>query len=207
MLNPDKLNWSKMGGLIPAVVQDAFDGRVLMQGYMNHQALQASLDTGQVTFWSRSREALWTKGATSGNHLELVSIHADCDGDCLLVLVRPQGPACHRGTDTCFDGNRAVTPELAFLARLEAIIAQRAEERPTGSYTTQLFESGLKRIAQKVGEEGVETALAGASGNDEELLNEAADLVYHLLVLLRRRGVFLSQLMEILSARDQVRWN
>lgn len=201
MLNADALDWEKMGGLIPAIVQDAFDGRLMMQAYMNREALQVTLQTGRLTFWSRSREALWAKGETSGNRLDLVSIHADCDGDCLLVLARPQGPACHRGTDTCFDGEEPVAPELSFLARLEAIIRQRDHERPAGSYTAELFESGLKRIAQKVGEEGVETALAGAGGDKDELLNEAADLVYHLLVLLRARGLKLSGVVTSLRAR------
>lgn len=201
MLDPDTLDWAKMDGLIPAVVQDAFDGRVLMQGYMNRQALQNTLDSEHVTFWSRSREALWTKGETSGNTLELVSVHADCDGDCLLVMARPQGPTCHRGTDTCFDSEKTVAPELAFLARLENIIAQRDEDRPEESYTTSLLESGVKRIAQKVGEEGVETALAAVDGSTDELLDESADLVYHLLVLLRARGLALDDLMAKLNAR------
>lgn len=201
MLNPDTLDWDKMDGLIPAVVQDAFDGRVLMQGYMNREALQKTLDSKHVTFWSRSREALWTKGETSGNTLELVSVHADCDSDCLLVMARPQGPTCHRGTNTCFDSEAPVAPELAFLARLEATIAQRDRDRPEGSYTTSLFESGVKRIAQKVGEEGVETALAAVDASNDELLDESADLVYHLLVLLRARGLAIGDLMAKLSAR------
>lgn len=201
MLNPDTLDWDKMDGLIPAVVQDAFDGRVLMLGYMNRNALQRSLDGERVTFWSRSREALWTKGETSGNTLELVSIHPDCDGDCLLVMARPEGPTCHRGTDTCFDSKEPVGPQLAFLTRLEAIIAQRDEERPEGSYTTRLFESGVKRMAQKVGEEGVETALAAVDGSNDELLDESADLLYHLLVLLRARGLAVSELVVHMKAR------
>lgn len=201
MLNADALDWNKMDGLIPALVQDAFDGRVLMQAWMNREALEATLQSLRVTFWSRSREALWTKGETSGNHLELVAVHPDCDGDCLLVLAHPHGPTCHRGTDSCFDGDTSVSPELAFVARLETVIRQRDRVRPSGSYTTELFESGLKRIAQKVGEEGVETALAGLDGSDDELLEEAADLVYHLLVLLRARGVGLSQLAKTLESR------
>ena len=200
-MNIDSLEWEKMGSLIPAVVQDAFDGRVLMQGFMNRQAIETTLETGKVTFWSRSREQLWTKGETSGNTLDLVDINADCDRDCLLVRARPEGPTCHLGTDTCFDGGGKVIPELAFLAELERVIAKRDDDRPAGSYTTRLLESGVKRIAQKVGEEGVETALAAAAGEDEELLNESADLIYHLLVLLRSRKLELGSLVEVLQAR------
>jgi phosphoribosyl-ATP pyrophosphohydrolase/phosphoribosyl-AMP cyclohydrolase len=200
-MNIDSLAWEKMGSLIPAIVQDTFDGRVLMQGFMNEQALETTLETGKVTFWSRSREQLWTKGETSGNTLDLVDIHVDCDGDCLLVRARPEGPTCHLGTDTCFDGEGRVIPELAFLAELERVIAERDEERPEGSYTTSLLESGIRRIAQKVGEEGVETALAATAGDDEELLNESADLVYHLLVLLRSRKQELGSLIEVLKNR------
>jgi len=203
-MNIDTLAWEKMGSLIPAIVQDAFDGRVLMQAYMNRQALETTLDTGRVTFWSRSRNCLWTKGETSGNSLDLVEINADCDGDCLLVRARPEGPTCHLGTTTCFDGEGDIAPELAFLAELERVIAQRDEERPDGSYTTSLLESGVKRIAQKVGEEGVETALAAVTGDDEELLNESADLIYHLLVLLRSRRQELGTLVEVLKRRHGV---
>ncbi len=197
----ENLEWEKMGGLIPAIVQDAFDGRVLMQGYMNREALDTTLESGKVTFWSRSQEKLWTKGETSGNTLDLVEIHADCDRDCLLVRARPEGPTCHLGTDTCFDGEGNVAPELAFLAELERVIAERDNNRPKGSYTTSLFESGVKRIAQKVGEEGVETALAATAGDDEELLNESADLIYHLLVLLRSRKLELGSIIDVLRKR------
>jgi len=198
----ETLEWQKMDGLLPAIVQDAFDGRVLMQAYMNRESLLYSLEKGDVTFWSRGRKKLWTKGETSGNTLELVAVHADCDGDCLLVLARPAGPACHRNTDTCFDEDgQKVTPELAFLADLERLIAQRDLERPEGSYTTRLLESGIKRIAQKVGEEGVETALAATAGDREELANESADLLYHLLVLLRASGLQLEEVTRILKSR------
>jgi phosphoribosyl-ATP pyrophosphohydrolase/phosphoribosyl-AMP cyclohydrolase len=200
-MNIDSLEWEKMGSLIPAIVQDAFDGRVLMQGFMNKEALASTLESGKVTFWSRSREQIWTKGDTSGNTLDLVDINADCDQDCLLVRARPEGPTCHLGTDTCFDGEGKVIPELAFLAELERVIAKRDDDRPAGSYTTRLLESGVKRIAQKVGEEGVETALAAAAGEDEELLNESADLIYHLLVLLRSRKLELGSLVEVLQNR------
>jgi phosphoribosyl-ATP pyrophosphohydrolase/phosphoribosyl-AMP cyclohydrolase len=200
-MNINKLAWEKMDKLIPAIVQDAFDGRVLMQGFMNRQALEATLESGKVTFWSRTREQLWSKGETSGNTLDLVDIHADCDRDCLLVRARPHGPTCHLGTDTCFDGQGKVTPELAFLAELERVIAQRDKKRPAGSYTTKLLESGVKRIAQKVGEEGIETALAATAGDNEELLNESADLIYHLLVLLRSRKLELGSMIDVLKKR------
>ena len=202
----DELAWKKMDGLLPAIVQDAFDGRVLMQAYMNREALQISLESGRVTFWSRSRQALWTKGETSGNTLELIAVHADCDADCILVLAKPHGPSCHRGTDTCFDdalfdGGQRVAPELSFLAGLERLICEREVQRPQDSYTTKLFDAGVKRIAQKVGEEGVETALAATAGDKEELTNESADLLYHLLVLLRARDLSLADVVETLKSR------
>jgi phosphoribosyl-ATP pyrophosphohydrolase/phosphoribosyl-AMP cyclohydrolase len=202
----DALAWQKMDGLLPAIVQDAFDGRVLMQAYMNREALQTSLESGRVTFWSRSRQALWTKGETSGNTLELIAAHADCDSDCILVLAKPHGPSCHRGTDTCFDGalsdhGQNVAPGLSFLAGLERLICEREVQRPQDSYTTKLFEAGVKRIAQKVGEEGVETALAATAGDQEELVNESADLLYHLLVLLRARDLSLANVVETLKSR------
>jgi phosphoribosyl-ATP pyrophosphohydrolase/phosphoribosyl-AMP cyclohydrolase len=201
MLNVESLAWEKMGGLIPAIVQDAFDGRLLMQAYMNRAALEQTLDSGQVTFWSRSREELWTKGETSGNFLELVDIIPDCDGDALLVLARPAGPVCHLGAETCFETEERVRTDLSFLARLERVIAQRDSERPDHSYTVRLLEAGVKRVAQKVGEEAVETALAATAGDSEELLNESADLLFHLLVLLRSRGESLADVVETLSHR------
>jgi phosphoribosyl-ATP pyrophosphohydrolase/phosphoribosyl-AMP cyclohydrolase len=197
----DEMAWQKMDGLLPAIVQDVFDGRVLMQGYMNRDSLKYSLDHGRVTFWSRSRAELWTKGDTSGNTLELIAVHADCDRDSLLVLAIPDGPSCHLNTDSCFDSNTAVIPQLAFLAGLERLVCERDEQRPEGSYTTDLFAAGVKRIAQKVGEEGVETALAATAGSEEELLNESADLIYHLLVLLRARNTGLSKVISVLQSR------
>jgi phosphoribosyl-ATP pyrophosphohydrolase/phosphoribosyl-AMP cyclohydrolase len=197
----DLLEWQKMEGLLPAIVQDAFDGRVLMQAYMNREALAHSLESGKVTFWSRSRQALWTKGETSGNTLELVAVHGDCDGDCLLVMAVPVGPTCHRNTDTCFDTEREVAPSLSFLASLERLIEQRELDRPEDSYTTRLFDDGTKRIAQKVGEEGVETALAAVAGDREELINESADLLYHLLVLLRAGETGLIEVTQALRSR------
>lgn len=195
------VDWEKTDGLVPAIVQDAFDGRVLMQGWMNPEALANSLDNGLVTFWSRSRQKLWTKGETSGNGLRLVAVHADCDNDCLLVLATPEGPTCHRETDTCFDTKKPVRPQLAFVSALERLVAERDRERPEDSYTTRLLEAGVKRIAQKVGEEGVETALAAATGDRKELANEAADLLYHLLVLLRASGLSLQDVVQTLESR------
>jgi phosphoribosyl-ATP pyrophosphohydrolase/phosphoribosyl-AMP cyclohydrolase len=197
----ETLEWQKMDGLIPAIVQDAFDGRVLMQAFMNREALAHSLQSDSVTFWSRSRQQLWTKGETSGNTLKLVTVHADCDNDCLLVMAVPAGPICHRNTDTCFDDDQNTLPQLAFLASLERLVAQREIERPEGSYTTRLFEAGVKRISQKVGEEGVETALAATSGDMEELVNESADLLYHLLVLLRSCDLTLADVTAVLQSR------
>jgi phosphoribosyl-ATP pyrophosphohydrolase/phosphoribosyl-AMP cyclohydrolase len=199
----ERLQWQKMDGLLPAVVQDAFDGRVLMLAYMNQDAVGHTLESGSVTFWSRSRQALWTKGETSGNTLKLVAVHADCDSDCLLVLAEPKGPTCHRNTDSCFDSDTPVTPSLAFFAALERLIAERQKSRPEGSYTTRLFDAGTRRIAQKVGEEGVETALAAATGDKEELINESADLLYHLLVLLRDSELGLEEVIITLRKRHR----
>jgi len=201
----DTLDWQKMGGLLPAIVQHAFDGRVLMQAYMNREALARSLETGHVTFWSRSREQLWTKGETSGNTLKVAAVHADCDDDCLLIMAIPAGPTCHRNTETCFDNATETRPDLAFLASLERLIAQRDRERPENSYTTRLFEAGTKRIAQKVGEEGVETALAATAGDTDELVNESADLLYHLLVLLRASKLPLSDVIALLKKRHELK--
>ncbi|MBJ6979489.1 bifunctional phosphoribosyl-AMP cyclohydrolase/phosphoribosyl-ATP diphosphatase HisIE [Luteimonas sp. MC1895] len=196
-LDPDALAWAKGDGLLPAVVQDADSLRVLMLGYMDRDALAATLDSGQVTFFSRSKGRLWTKGETSGHVLDLVSVRADCDDDALLVLARPKGPTCHLQRASCFPGAPA-----AALAPLDALLARREAERPPGSYTTRLFEGGVRRIAQKVGEEGVETALAAVAQDDEALLGEAADLTYHLLVLLRARGLGLADLERTLAGRS-----
>ena len=194
----DALAWDKAGGLLPAIVQDAANGRVLMLGYMDRDALAQTLATQRVTCFSRSRGRRWTKGETSGHWLQLVSVEADCDADAMLVRAHPQGPTCHLGRASCFPNAPA-----AFLAELDALIAARATERPAGSYTTTLFESGTQRIAQKVGEEGVETALAGVAGDDAALLGEAADLAFHLLVLLRARGLGLADLEDTLRARHR----
>lgn len=194
-----KLAWEKMDGLLPAVVQDADTGAILMVGYMDQTALEATRQKGLVTFFSRSKQRLWTKGETSGNVLKLVDVQTDCDADALLVLARPAGPTCHLGTYTCF-GEKHRVP-VGFLGRLDRVIAERHEERPEDSYTTKLFTAGPKRIAQKVGEEGVETALAAAAGDDAELLDESSDLIYHLLVLLRSRGLSLGEVAQRLADR------
>lgn len=194
------LAWEKMAGLLPCVVQDAATLQVLMLGYMNREAAEASLASGRVTFFSRSKERLWTKGETSGAWLELVSLHGDCDDDALLALARPAGPTCHLGTVSCF--SEADAPGLGLLARLEQTIAARAGADPAESYTARLLGRGIKRIAQKVGEEGVETALAAAAGETAELESEAADLVFHLLVLLHAKGSSLEGVLAHLAARQ-----
>lgn len=197
-IDSDALAWDKQGGLLPAIVQDAGNGRVLMLGYMDRAALAHTLQAGQVTFFSRSRQRLWTKGETSGNSLDLVSLAADCDGDSLLVQARPRGPTCHLQRASCFPGAPS-----DFLAELDALVAARERERPAGSYSTRLFEAGVRRIAQKVGEEGVETALAGVAQDDAALLGEAADLVYHLVVLLRARGIGWAAVVSALEQRHR----
>jgi phosphoribosyl-AMP cyclohydrolase / phosphoribosyl-ATP pyrophosphohydrolase len=201
----DKLNWAKGAGLVPAIVQDASSGAVLMLGYMNREALEATCASGRVTFWSRSKGRLWTKGESSGHFLDARSITADCDGDTLLILARPQGPACHKGTPSCFGKSppRAAADRLAFLAVLQEVIHRRIAERPEGSYTAKLLAEGPRRIAQKVGEEGLELALAALVQSDEEVLGEAADLLYHVLLLLESKGLSLAQVTDRLEARHR----
>jgi phosphoribosyl-ATP pyrophosphohydrolase/phosphoribosyl-AMP cyclohydrolase len=200
----DALDWSKGEGLLPAIVQDADTGSVLMLAYMNREALGETLARGRVVFFSRSRGVLWEKGETSGNTLELIDVVADCDADTLLVTARPKGPACHRDTPTCFgDGALAPANAVQFLARLEAIIAQRIVDQPEGSYTAKLFARGARRMAQKVGEEGVEVALAATAGEDAELISESADLIYHLTLVLKARGLSLGQVAAELAARHR----
>jgi len=198
-LDPARLDWPKGDGLLPAIVQHWLTGEVLMLGYMNAEALAATQSSGHVTFFSRSKQRLWMKGETSGHVLVMKSVRMDCDADTLLVQTEPHGPTCHTGTRSCFGD--AVKPPLGFLAELDALIAQRHEQRPAGSYTTQLFEGGIRRMAQKVGEEGVETALAAVAQDDEALLGEAADLVYHLTVALRARGLGLVDVAAVLAKR------
>ncbi|BDU17134.1 bifunctional phosphoribosyl-AMP cyclohydrolase/phosphoribosyl-ATP diphosphatase HisIE [Lysobacter auxotrophicus] len=195
----DALAWDKQGGLLPAVVQDADTLRVLMLGYMDPAALRTTLDTGHVTFFSRSRNTQWTKGESSGHFLDLVAIDVDCDSDTLLVTARPHGPTCHLGRTSCFADAPGTPP--SFLHELDALVASRERDRPAGSYTTQLLDGGIRRIAQKVGEEGVETALAAVAQSDAELLGEAGDLLYHLLVLLRARGLGLADVEALLRNR------
>ena len=199
MIDPDTLDWAKMDGLVPAIAQDAATGEVRMLGYCNRAALEATLATRVVTFFSRSRSALWVKGETSGNRLELVDARADCDSDAILLLVRPIGPTCHTGTDSCFGD--AGPPGAGFVATLAQTIADRAAADPDASYTARLLAQGIKRIAQKVGEEGVETALAAVTGDSAELESEAADLVYHLLVLLKASGSSLDKVVAELRRR------
>lgn len=194
----DSLDWSKGQGLLPAVVQDADNLRVLMLGYMSLEAARATLVDGHVTFYSRSKQRLWKKGESSGHVLELVSMGVDCDRDTLLVHARPRGPTCHLQRASCFPDAPS-----SFLAELDALVAARHRERPDGSYTTRLFEQGVRHIAQKVGEEGVETALAGVVQDDAALLGESADLLFHLTVLLRARGLSLQQAISVLRERHQ----
>ena len=182
MIDPDTLDWAKMEGLIPAIVQDAASGEVRMLGYMDRAALDATIADKLVTFHSRSREKPWRKGETSGNLLDLVDIKADCDGDALLVLATPRGPTCHTGTTSCFGADGP--PGIGFLVILANLLKQRASADPATSYTARLIGQGIKRLAQKVGEEGVEVALAATAGDAAELTSEAADLVYHLTLLL-----------------------
>ena len=207
------LDFAKGGGLLPAVVQHAGDGSVLMVGWMDHEAARETLRRGRVVFWSRSKARLWEKGETSGHTLMVRSMTADCDRDTLLVQALPAGPACHTGAATCFgdafgaggdDGAASAKPG-AFLPALEGLIAARLRDAPEGSYTARLASQGVKRIAQKVGEEGVETALAATGGGREELVGESADLLYHLLVLLRAKGIPLAEVERELARRHASR--
>jgi phosphoribosyl-ATP pyrophosphohydrolase/phosphoribosyl-AMP cyclohydrolase len=200
-----RLDWAKGAGLLPAIVQHWLSGEVLMLGYMNAEALAQTQVSGQVTFYSRSKQRLWTKGESSGHVLALKSIRIDCDADTLLVQAEPHGPTCHRGTSSCFGDRAEAGPPLGFLAELDALVANRYAERPVGSYTSSLFEGGIRRMAQKVGEEGVETALAAVVQDDASLLGEAADLIFHLTVMLRARGLSLADVAALLSARHTTR--
>jgi len=188
----------KMGDLLPAIIQDAITGQVLMLGYMNHLALSQTIDTKIVTFYSRSKKRLWVKGETSGHFLQLQSISLDCDQDALLIQAVPQGPTCHKGKQSCFENSET---ELGFLGTLSTIIDQRIGSDNNESYTKKLWAKGQNKIAQKVGEEGVETALAGRAGDIDELLDEASDLIFHLLVLLKARGLRLANLVQRLASR------
>lgn len=205
-LDIDSLDFDKGNGLLPGVVQDARTGTVLMLGYLNREALQETIKRRRVVFFSRSRQALWEKGETSGNTLNVVAVVADCDNDALLLRVNPVGPTCHRNTVSCFgDGQPPDRDGLAFLAQLQDIIEKRISESPEGSYVAKLYASGLKRMAQKVGEEGVEVALAAQSAGSEELVSESADLVFHLALLLRARDLSLEAVVGELAARHRTR--
>jgi phosphoribosyl-AMP cyclohydrolase / phosphoribosyl-ATP pyrophosphohydrolase len=197
----EKLDWNKGEGLLPAIVQDAYSGKVLMLGYMNSDALRQTLDCKRVTFFSRSKNRLWTKGETSGNYLELVTVAADCDNDSLLVTAHPKGPTCHTGSESCFGNVKTDSADLAFLSRLESVIAQRIVEKPEGSYTARIWAQGPTKMSQKVGEEGVEVALAGATQSDERLISESADLLFHLALLLKSRNLSLSDAVAELARR------
>nr|WP_314264659.1 bifunctional phosphoribosyl-AMP cyclohydrolase/phosphoribosyl-ATP diphosphatase HisIE [uncultured Moellerella sp.] len=196
----DGLDWQKVDNLMPVVVQHAISGDVLMLGYMNREALDITLESQKVTFYSRTKQRLWTKGETSNNFLNLVNIVADCDNDTLLALAMPDGPTCHKGTESCFAPAQS---EWGFLYELETILKSRKTADPDSSYTARLYASGTKRIAQKVGEEGVETALAATVNDREELTNEAADLMYHLMVLLQDQNLDLTAIIKRLKERHQ----
>ncbi len=199
-----KVDFAKADGLVPAIVQDADTGAVLMLAYMNREALEQTLARKRAVFFSRSKQRLWEKGETTGHTLDVVDVALDCDNDTLLVTARPRGPACHNGTATCFgDEPRNSATGIAFLAKLESVIAQRASEKPEASYTAKLLDKGIKRIAQKVGEEGVETALAGVGEADDKVVEESADLLFHLLVLLRARGIPLAEVVRALESRHR----
>ncbi len=196
------IDWKKGNGLVPAIVQHAVTGRVLMLGYMNAEALAETLSSELVTFYSRSRNCLWTKGETSGNKLKLRDIEFDCDGDALLVKAAPTGPTCHLKKSSCFDHD-AELPGFGFVGQLETIIEDRMKHQPSGSYTAQLVNAGVQRIAQKIGEEGVEVALAATKGNPKEIICEAADLIYHVLVLLKHQGLNFADVAQQLEIRQR----
>lgn len=201
-----EIDFEKMGGLVPAIIQDATTKNVLMLGFMNEEAYHKTLETKKVTFYSRSRKCLWTKGETSGNFLNLVSIKNDCDNDTLLIKVNPTGPTCHKGTDTCWDENNEVNP-LLFLTFLQDFIEKRHKEMPEGSYTTSLFKDGLNRMAQKVGEEALEAVIEACNGTDERLVYESADMIYHLIVLLTSKGLRIEDLAKELQIRHDPNWH
>ncbi len=196
----NQLDWEKVDNLMPAIVQHAVSGEVLMMGYMNKEALAVTEETGKVTFFSRTKQRLWTKGESSGHFLNVVNIYPDCDNDTLLILVNPIGPTCHLGNNSCF---APAASDWGFLYQLEHLLASRKSADPASSYTAKLYASGTKRIAQKVGEEGVETALAATVNDREELTNEASDLMYHLLVLLQDQDLDLSKVIGRLRERHE----
>ncbi|MBR7066148.1 MAG: bifunctional phosphoribosyl-AMP cyclohydrolase/phosphoribosyl-ATP diphosphatase HisIE [Prevotella sp.] len=200
------IDFEKSGGLVPAIIQDANTRQVLMLGYMNQEALEKTQSTGLVTFYSRSRQTLWTKGETSGNHLKLVDIKVDCDNDTLLVRAIPTGPVCHTGTDTCWGETNTANP-LLFLTQLQDFIEKRHEEMPEGSYTTSLFRDGLNRMAQKVGEEALELVIEATNGTNDRMVYEGADMLYHLIVLLTSKGMRIEDLASELRTRHDPTWH
>ena len=210
-----KIDFEKCGGLVPAIIQDANTKNVLMLGYMNQEAFDKTLATKKVTFWSRSRNCLWTKGETSGNFLNLVDMKIDCDNDTLLVRAIPDGPTCHKGTDTCWGEENTVQQgsallgdnPLLFLTELQDFINRRHEEMPEGSYTTSLFKDGINRIAQKVGEEALEAVIEATNGTKEKLVYEASDMIYHLIVLLTSKGLRIEDVANELAKRHDPNWD
>lgn len=200
------IDFEKCGGLVPAIIQDATTKTVLMLGFMNEEAYQKTVETRKVTFWSRTRKCLWTKGETSGNYLNLVSLKLDCDNDTLLVSVHPDGPTCHKGTDTCWGEDNERNP-LLFLSELQDFIDRRHEEMPEGSYTTSLFRKGVNRIAQKVGEEALETVIEATAGSNDKLIYEASDMMYHLTVLLTAKGLRIEDVARELAKRHDPNWD
>lgn len=199
-----ELDFEKMNGLIPAIIQDNYTQKVLMLGFMNKEAYEKTMETGKVTFFSRTKNRLWTKGEESGNFLHVVSVKADCDNDTLLIMVHPEGPVCHKGIDTCWgDKNEQ---DIMFLKELQDFIDRRRQEMPEKSYTTSLFNSGVNKMAQKVGEEAVETILEACNGTDERLIYEGADLLYHLIVLLTYKGYRIEDLARELKERHSATW-
>lgn len=201
-----EIDFDKLGGLVPAIVQDARTKNVLMLGFMNREAYDKTIATGKVTFWSRSRNCLWTKGETSGNYLNLVEVMNDCDKDTLLVKAIPDGPTCHTGTDTCWGEDNSSNP-LLFLTELQDFIEKRHEEMPEGSYTTSLFKKGINRIAQKVGEEALETVIEATNGSNDKMVYEASDMLYHLIVMLTEKGLRIEDVANELQKRHDPEWD
>lgn len=202
----ENIDYSKMGGLVPAIVQDSITKKVLMLGFMNKEAYEATLKTGKVTFWSRTRQCLWTKGETSGNFLHVKEIKPDCDNDTLLITAKPDGPVCHKGTDTCWGETNESSP-LLFLTELQDFIEKRHKEMPEGSYTTSLFNDGLNRMAQKVGEEALEAVIEATNGTNDRLIYELSDLFYHIEVLLTSKGLRIEDVAKELRTRHDPTWH
>lgn len=198
------LDFDKMNGLIPAIIQDNNTRKVLMLGFMNHEAYQKTVDSDRVTFFSRTKNRLWTKGEESGNFLNVVSIHNDCDNDTLLIMVDPAGPVCHTGTDTCWGEENE--DDIMFLRQLQDFIDKRHQEMPEGSYTTSLFQSGINKMAQKVGEEAVEMIIEATNGENERMIYEGSDLLYHLIVMLTAKGYRIEDLIRELKVRHSDSW-